>query len=110
MAILAAVTVSPAGTASALVAASGGGDRAPVGERNFLHVKNASGAPITVTIDSVTPCSYGADHDLVVSVPATTGERFIGPLTPSRFASASDGMAAVTYSGVTSLTVEVVTM
>lgn len=108
MAVLSTVVIQPAGTAPALVAASAGGDRCEVGDSVFLHVKNGSGSPITVTIDSVAPSNYGDDVNLVVSVPATTGERFIGPLRASRFASNTDGLAAITYSGVTSLTVEAV--
>lgn len=110
MAVLTAVVPGPAGTAPSFVAAAGGGDRAPCGPKNYLHVKNASGGAITVTVDSVVPCNYGSDHDLVVSVPATTGERLIGPLSPERYASTSDGLAAITYSGVTSLTVMVVSL
>lgn len=105
MAVLTTTVVQPTGTAPNLVAAAGGGDRCEVGDTVFLHAKNASGGALTVTVDSVAPSSYGTDVDLVVSVPAA-GERFIGPLKASRFSSASDGLAAITYSGVTSLTVE----
>lgn len=105
MAVLTTTVVTPAGVAPNLVAAAAGGDRCEVGDTVFLHAKNASGAAITVTIDSVTPSNYGVDNDLAVSVPAGA-ERFIGPLKASRFASNADGLAAITYSGVTSLTVE----
>ncbi len=43
-----------------------------------------------------------------VSVPATTGDRMIGPLPAEHFADPSDGLAAITYSGVTSVTVAAV--
>lgn len=105
MAVLTTVVVQPTGVAPALVAANAGGDRCEVGNTVFLHAKNASGGALTVTVDSVTPSNWGTDVDLVVSVPAGA-ERFIGPLKPERFASITDGLAAITYSGVTSLTVE----
>lgn len=105
MAVLTTTVVGVAGVAPNLVAAAAGGDRCEVGKTVFLHVKNASGGSLTVTIDSVAPSNYGVDNDLAVAAPAGQ-ERFIGPLPPERFASASDGLAAITYSGVTSLTVE----
>lgn len=107
MAQLALQTPVQTGLAPSLVAAAAGGDAAQAGDTTFLIVKNASGGAITVTINSQVLCNQGTDHDLVVSVPATTGERWIGPLPPSRFADAS-GNAVITYSGVTSLTVAVV--
>lgn len=67
-------------------------------------MKNGGASSITVTVNSVTPSNYGTDVDLVVSVPAG-GERRIGPLSEQRFASPSDGLVAVTYSDVTSVTV-----
>jgi hypothetical protein len=91
----------------ALVAAAGGGDTAECGEDTFLVVKNASGGAITVTVEAYPDTSdWGtAIPNLTVSVPATTGERWIGPLSPRLFANPTTGRAAVSYSGVTSLTV-----
>lgn len=111
MAVLVASTPTPAGATPTFAAGASGGDRSPVGDNVYLHFKNTSGGSITVTVDSVTPCNYGSDHDLSVAVPATTGEKIVGPLPASRFASASDGLAAVTYSAnpPTGLTVAVIT-
>lgn len=106
MAVLTPRQQLQAGSIPAPVAATAGGDRMPVGPNNYLRVSNASGGSLTVTIDSVTPCSQGFDHDLVVAVAAGVTKE-IGPIT-SRFASLADGLAAITYSGVTSLTVEAV--
>jgi hypothetical protein len=66
-------------------------------------VKNASGAPITCTIDSVALCNQGVDHDIVVTV-TNAQEREIGPLDPARF---NDGGSNVkmTFSAVVSVTV-----
>ena len=107
MATLAKQQIVQTGLAPAFGAAAGGGDKLLPGDTTFLVAKNGSGAPITVTVDNVAPSNYGTDVDLVVSVPAA-GERWIGPLSAARFASNTDGLAAVTYSGVTSLTVAAV--
>ena len=89
-----------------LVAAAGGGDTAETGGGVFLVVKNASGASITVTL--VTPEVFDGDLTLLdraVSVAATTGQSFI-PLT-SRYRDPTTGVASITYSAVTSVTVGV---
>jgi hypothetical protein len=62
----------------------------------------------------VTIVAVGADinepdllaRDRVVSVPAG-GERMIGPLSGSKYRNATTGVASITYSGVTSLTLGV---
>jgi hypothetical protein len=87
-----------------LQAAAGGGDRAQVGDDAYLAVSNASGAPITVTIASAVACNQGFTHNKVESV-AAGAKVLIGPLRASQYASSVDGLAAVTYSGVTTLTV-----
>ena len=98
-----------AGLAPAFAAANAGGDKLPSpSTRSWLVVKNASGAPITVTIATprVDPVTKLAEADWVTSVPATTGERWIGPLDPSVFGDPADsGKAAVTYSAAASVTV-----
>jgi hypothetical protein len=104
MATLAVQQVIQAGLNPAFVSAAGGGDKVMPGAQTWLEVKNGGGAPVTVTVDSVTLSNFGTDVNLVVSVPAG-GERRIGPLSETRFAAAADGLAAVTYSDVTSVTV-----
>jgi hypothetical protein len=75
--------------------------------RVVLIVKNTSGSPINCTVDdgnSQTPVGASAfNPDVVVSVPATTGERWIGPLPPSRFNDANGdvNLAFSATSGVT---------
>jgi hypothetical protein len=106
MAVLTAQQIIPAGTAVTFASASGGGDRVPVGATNFVRVKNGSGSSITVTVNSVKPCDQGFDHDLAVAV-AAGATTDIGPLTPGRFTD-TDGLAGVTYSSVTAVTVAAV--
>lgn len=108
MALLTTQVVSVSGLAPTYAAAAGGGDTFTPGDDVFLHVKNAGGSPVTVTV--VTPNTVGglAISDVSVSVPATTGDRMIGPLSRQNFARSSDGLGEITYSGVTSVTVAVV--
>jgi hypothetical protein len=101
MAVIPVQVVSIAGTAPNFVAASAGGDTVAAGDRTQLQVKNASGSPITVTITTPGTVAGLAIADVVVSVPATTGIQYIGPLTAALF---SDP-AQVTYSASTSVTV-----
>lgn len=93
----------PTGTTVTYTAASAGGDRLPVGGNVLLHVRNASAGAVTVTLDATGAVFNGQSvPDTSVSVPAS-GDVFI-PVT-AEYTSASDGLAAVTYSAVTSVTV-----
>lgn len=74
-------------------------------ERTFLHVKNAAGSSMTVTLTATSKVRGQATADVVVTVPATTGDKMIGPITAELFAGVSDGTCAVTYSSTTSVTV-----
>jgi hypothetical protein len=95
--------ITPAGTAPALAAATAGGDTMDTGPTNMLHVKTgATGA--TVTVDSVTACSQGFDHNLAVVVGANS-EAFIGPIT-AQYNQPTTGLANITYSQVATVTVE----
>jgi hypothetical protein len=88
-------------------AASGGGDTAVPGQNSFLVVKNGGGAPVTVTIDVPGTDDFGNNNpDLAVAV-ANATERWI-PLRHAKFVQSS-GLINITYSGVTSVTVAVVT-
>jgi hypothetical protein len=89
--------------AGAAVAAAGGGDTAPVGPGRFLFVANGDASPHTATL--ATP---GTVKGLDIENPALTvaaGEYGIIPL-PSILAG-TNGRAAITYDGVTSVTVAV---
>ena len=107
MALLAHQQIAATGTAVSHAAAAGGGDTVTPDDRVFLWVKNASGGAITVTV--AVPGTFYAQAlaDIAVSVPATTGERLIGPLD-RKLADPSTGVVNITYSGVTSLTVAAV--
>lgn len=103
---MATLTVQPTtltGLTLSMSSASAGGDKFAPGPTTTLVVTNGSGASKTVTIDSVAPSNFGTDEDVVVVV-AAGATTHIGPFPAHRFAG-SDGLVAVTYSAVTSVTV-----
>jgi hypothetical protein len=88
-------------------ACAGGGDDFPNdGSNTFVHIKNGSGGALVATFDdtgSTGPTgAQSYNPDVQVSVPAG-GEQIIGPFPTGRFGSS----VAITYSGVTSLTIAV---
>ncbi|MFD7609719.1 hypothetical protein [Streptomyces sp. NPDC059828] len=105
MALLAQQVISLAGTTPTYSAAAAS-TTVTCGERSFLHVKNTNGSSMTVTITATAKVRGQGVADIVVTVPATTGDKLIGPLTADLFASAADGVSAsITYSSTTSVTV-----
>jgi hypothetical protein len=95
---------------ASFVAAAVGGDLLPNGEGDaFVHVKNAGVGSINVTAAIVngsrTIEGFGAfsKSSLVVAVPAGE-ERLIGPFPRGAWNNTS-GQVALSYSGVTSVTV-----
>ena len=106
MALLAKTAIAQAGAARpALTAAAAGGDTFKPGDDTYFIAANGSGGSITVTIDSLQLSNFGTDKDIVAIVPA--GQTWeMGPFPNSRFRNAN-GVATVSYSGVTTLTVGV---
>jgi hypothetical protein len=105
MATLATQAINRAGLVPTLVAAAAGGDKFTPDNNTLLMVKNSSGAPITVTIATPGTNAIGLNIDDVVVSVAAGAEKLIGPFPANYFANPADGLAAVTYSGVTTLTV-----
>lgn len=104
MAALTLQVLTPGGTAATLTSADSEGDSAPTGSGVWLEVVNASGADVTVTIE--TPGMVGGLEiaDREVTVP--DGERRLIPLPSSMYAGA-DGRAAITYSAASDVSVGV---
>jgi hypothetical protein len=69
----------------------------------YFYVKNTSGSPVNVTFTSQNLCNFGSDHDLVVAIPATTGERLIGRFPLERFGA----LVSVSFSSATGITCDV---
>jgi hypothetical protein len=99
--------ITRASLAPVYTAASSGGDNYRPGVRTFLHVKNASGGSVTVTVKTYwRPVLDITTEDVTVVVPGG-GERMLGPLDSMYiFADAANGyLGLVTYSAVTGVTV-----
>lgn len=90
-------------------AAAAGGDTFVNNGRTFFQMVNGSGGAIVATFNSLTNCNQGHDHNIEVTIPAGS-EEMVGPFPANRF-NASDGTGvAVTYDGVTSLTVAAISL
>lgn len=104
MATLNVQAISLTGLSPSYAAASSGGDKVRPGRTTFLHVKNAGASSATVTL--ATPGTVGglAIADRTVTV-AASGSQMI-PVPADLYADpALDGLAAISYSDATSLTV-----
>lgn len=110
MATLATQNVTRAGVQPTYGAVSAA-DRFTPGNGTFLHVKNAGGSPDTVTVAATkVPLANMTTGNVAVSVPAGS-ERMIGPFPPEFFtATDGSGLADVTHSFTTSVTVAVVNL
>jgi hypothetical protein len=107
MANIAVQSISSAtGTTITYQAAAAGGDSVTVGLTGLsgvvLRLRNGSGSAITATLAGAVTCSQGSTHNTVVTAAASADtEVYI----PSACINPSTGNVAVTYSGVTTLTV-----
>jgi hypothetical protein len=107
MATVSVEVVDIDGLAVTYNAASGGGDKFEPGDRTFVIAKNTNGATRTATFTTPGTVGGNAIADLVVTLPATTGEVLIGPFTRDIYAG-SDGLVAVAWSATTGVTFGVV--
>ncbi|GEP38888.1 hypothetical protein NPS01_25510 [Nocardioides psychrotolerans] len=95
------------GTVPALAAASVGGDNVVPNNRGALMVRNGSAASINVTVAVPGNSRYGpANPDPVIAV-AAGATTLIGPF-PFDLADPIDGLVAITYSAVATVTVAAV--
>lgn len=110
MAVLSVTDITESGALDGAAAAAGGGDSFANDdqERTFLLVINGGGSPITVTITpavaSGTLPGFGTVSKAAGGGSVSNGtRRYFGPF-PAAYNDAN-GRVAVTYSGVTSVTV-----
>ncbi len=92
-----------AGAVPVFVATAAAGNNFVNDGRIALEFVNGHTAPITITIDSHTPCNQGFDHDLVFTVAA--GARHRTPTFEHGRYNRPDGRVYITYSLTTLLTV-----
>lgn len=112
MATLSRQDMVEAGLLGSYVAASGGGDVVDNDGQTFLHVKNGGGGSINVTVAAQvaafqTPGMGPMTKANIVVAVANGAEKFIGPFAKQAFNTAA-GQVAITYSGVTSVTIAAV--
>jgi hypothetical protein len=111
MATLTTQYLNRAGLVATYASATGGGDKFTPANGTFLEVVNAGGSPVTVTVAATkVPIANTTMSNTAVSVAAgTTGK--IGPFPPE-FYTQNDGtgLAAITYSGVTSVTIAAINL
>lgn len=70
--------------------------------KTILHVKKTGAGECTVTIVTQSTVDGQAVADRTVSVPATTGDRFIGPFPREQYNDAN-GLCTVSFSEITGL-------
>ncbi|WP_030024896.1 hypothetical protein [Streptomyces monomycini] len=104
---MATLTVQPllaAGTTSTLSNAASGGDKVkPSGDRVFVEVANGGASSVTVTITSYASVRGQQAADRTVTVPASGTKKI--PLYEDLNTSPADGLASISYSSTTSVTV-----
>ena len=109
MAQLAVQQASLSGTPVTYTAAAGGGDTFAVPSGAVgLRIKNGGGSAITATLAFPGSTSYGVPNPAKTTSSIAAGaEVVVGPI-PGSAVDPSTGLASVSYSGVTSVTVAVV--
>lgn len=106
MAVLTVYPTSMTGDGKAYVAADAGlTDTFPNDGKTVLHFKNTNASPRTATVNSIRPCDQGVDHNVPITIAATTGDELCGPFDPGRFNDPATGLVSVTYDAVAGLTV-----
>lgn len=104
MATLTTQTITAGGLSPVYDPAAAGGDKLRPGRTTFLHVKNGDASSMTVTIATPGTVDGLAIADRTVTVGA--GDDQMIPIPAAIYGNASDsGLASVTYSATTSLTV-----
>ncbi len=85
-------TIVQAGHLPSYAPANAGGHSFEGSGRVFLHVKNTGAAACTVTIQTPVAVAGLAVAEQTVQVPATSGDKMIGPFDPHAFNRPLDGL------------------
>ena len=103
MATLTTQNISDTGLQPTYAAASGGGDAMVADSTSFLHIKNGAGSSMTVTL--VTPGTVDnlAVADRTITIAAGTDQMIAVP--DIYYKDPTTGLASITYSSVTTVTV-----
>jgi hypothetical protein len=106
MAILTTQAITRAGVTPSYAAVAGGGDACEVGDDIYLHFKNTNAATCTVTLaipSGASPYSNVTFTNVAVVIPATTGDKLIGPVS-ALFKDPTTGLCTITYTGTSTNT------
>ena len=107
MATLTTQVINRAALAPTYASAAGGGDKFTPGSNVFLHVKNTNAATRDITVAATKDVLPDMPApDVVETIPATTGDKMLGPFPAEMFA-ASDGLADIAWSASAGVTVAV---
>ncbi len=110
MATLTTQSITRAGVTPTYAGAAVGGDACEVGDDIYLHYKN-TGTQKTVTLaipSSASAYPNVAYTNTAVIVPATTGDKLIGPISAALYKDVTTGLCTLTYTpDATGLTVGV---
>lgn len=107
MATLTTQAINRAGVTPSYAAVAGGGDACECGDDIYLHFKNTNAATCTVTF--AIPASASTYPNVTytnpaVVIPATTGDKLIGPISAGLFKDPTTGLATFTYTGTSTNT------
>lgn len=78
--------------------------------KEFLHFKKTGAGDCTVTIQTPGTVDGLAVAERTVTIPATTGDKMIGPFPPGTYNDTSSTFSGFTLSEITGLSVAVVRM
>lgn len=102
MATLTTQAITRAAITPTYAAVAGGGDACEVSVDVFLHFKNTNAATYTVSLAMVASPFANVNYTAVsVVIPATTGDKMIGPILPDIFKDATTGNCQISYTGTT---------
>ena len=107
---MALLTPTAGGAVLSYQAAAGGGDTYANTGKEHVHVRNGGGAPITVTMVRTVPCTQGVTHAgaAVIASDQFTVTNASDKLLPAVDPAIYGPVVGITYSGVTSVTVSVI--
>lgn len=110
MAAISVQTAALGGTQISTSSAAGGGDTFVNNGKTLYQVTNGGGSPITVTFTATGSLPGGASVANVSAVSVTNGTtKLFGPF-PEQFFNNASGAVAVSYSGVTTVTVAAISL
>jgi hypothetical protein len=107
MATLTTQIITRVGITPTFAAVTGAGDACEVSNDLFLEFKNTNAATCTATLAIPAGVSQYPNvtyTSVAVTIPATTGDKMIGPISPLLFQDPTTGLCQITYSGTSTNT------